>query len=142
MELTNEKIKIQLQALLNKPIESITDEDLNSLKIMAINSKGLQPAEAEKNAIKIIRACKKLEELNFVYTYITGAIQEELSKTGIKRLGFSNCAFENEDNVVFSLFFKSLSVDIVNKSIIIKRFGNSVHFNVWIAHGNNSEHCA
>ena len=102
MELTNEKIKIQFQALLNKPMDKITPEDLDTIKVMAINSKGLPPAEAEKNAIEVLKACKKLEELNFTYTFITKAIAEELGKTNIKRLGFSNCAFENEDNVRFS----------------------------------------
>lgn len=102
MELTNEKIKIQFQALLNKPMDSITSEDLDTIKVMAINSKGLPPAEAEKNVIEVMKACKKLEELNFTYTFITKAIVEELGKTSIKRLGFSNCAFEDEDNVVFA----------------------------------------
>ncbi len=102
MELTNEKIKIQFQALLNKPMDSITPEDLDTLKVMAINSKGLPPEEAEKNAIEVMKVCKKLEELNFTYTFITKAIVEELGKTSIKRLSFSNCAFEDEDNVVFA----------------------------------------
>lgn len=102
MELTNEKLKLQIQLIFNKKLENITNDDLLTLKTITINSKGLQPDEADKNIMEVFNSCPNLEEVTFAYTYITKKVNDIIKGKKLKKINLDNVAFEDEENIQFS----------------------------------------
>ncbi len=108
MQITNEKLNLQLQVLFNKPFEQITDEEYRTLTNLTINSHGLQPEEAEKNIMEILGKCPNLESIRFIETYITKRVLGAIK--GIKKLNLEKCAFEDEKEIVLPVELNGIEV--------------------------------
>ena len=110
MNIINDRLKISLQALLNKRFDMISDADLAKLKFVAIDSSGLSKEGAENDINSVLSSCQNLEEILIKNTFITQSIMASLSQRKITRMHFDKCAFEEENNISFSPSLKDFKM--------------------------------
>ena len=79
----NQRIKEYLQLIINKPFDKITDDDLNKIKSIVIDSQSLSQEDSENDIINLLPRLKALENVNFINTLITANELELLKEKSI-----------------------------------------------------------